>query len=84
MFEALTAANSIINLVLLPMIIVALFKGRWQYVKYLWLVISVLGTASLVIELYLGKPTIQLVISIIFVGIVLLNTYSAFKPRKAE
>lgn len=84
MNEIVVQANGLINLILLPMILVALFKGRWQYVKNLWLAIAVLGTASLVIELYLGMPTIQLVISTIFVGIALLNTYSAWKPRKAE
>ena len=82
MSETLVQINGVVSLILLPMIIVAIVKGRWKYVKYLWFCIAVLGTVSLATELYIGLPMIQLVVSLVFVGFALLNTYSAWKPRK--
>lgn len=78
----LVAINALVNIVLLPLILVAVFKRGWKHAKYLWLVISILGTASLAMHLYLGADVTQYVLSFVFVAFALWNTHSYFKGMK--
>lgn len=78
----LVAINAVISLVLFPLILAAIFKRNWKHTKYLWLAVSVLGTASLALELYLGAGTVQYVLNLILVAFALLNTYRAFNQGK--
>ena len=78
----LVVVSIIVNAILFPLLLAAIFKRSWKYTKYLWLAVAVLGTVDLALHLSVGTGTGVYILDLVIVGYALWNTYSYFKRGK--